>query len=314
MADAVTLDDIVRARQRLRPHVEATPLEQAPQLGDKIWLKLENANKTGSFKIRGALNAVLSLDAAARDKGIIAVSSGNHAGAVAFAAHATGAAAQILMPVTTPQKKVDNVRRYGAEALLVGDTYDQAEAEALRRVSDGGAWISPYNDPHVIAGAGTIGLEIMEQLASVERVVVPVSGGGLIAGVALALKQLQPHVEVIGVNARSAPAMYNVFNDTKLPQQWDTLADALSGDIEPGSITLPIARRFVDEMALVTEEEIASAMRFMHETGDWVVEGGGAVAVAAQLHEVLPRDGRATALVVSGGNVDADVLRRALLA
>ena len=314
MADKVALDDIVRARQRLRPHVEATPLERAPQLGENIWLKLENANKTGSFKIRGALNAVLSLDEAARDVGIIAVSSGNHAGAVAFAAHATGASAQILMPVTTPRKKVDNVIRYGAEALLVGDNYDQAEAEALRRASAGGHWISPYNDPQVIAGAGTIGLEIMEQLPSVARVVVPVSGGGLIAGAALALKQLKPDVEVIGVNARSAPAMYNFFNNANLPQQWDTLADALSGDIEPGAITLPIARRYVDSIVLVTEQEIASAMRFMHEQQGWVVEGGGAVAVAALLHDVIPRDGCATALVVSGGNVDVDVLRRTLLA
>ncbi len=314
MADAVTLGDIVRAQNHLRPHLQPTPLERVPQLGDNVWLKLENANKTGSFKIRGALNAVLSLDEAARDSGIIAVSSGNHAGAVAYAAQATGASAQILMPVTTPQKKVDNVLRYGAEALLFGDNYDQAEAEALRRANDGGAWISPYNDPQVVAGAGTIGLEIMGQLPSVERVVVPVSGGGLIAGVAAALKQVKPEIKVIGVNARSAPAMYNAFNNSNLPQQWDTLAEALSGDIEPGAITLPIARRYVDEMALVSEEEIASAMRFMHKTGGWVVEGGGAVAVAALLHGVIARDDRVTALVVSGGNVDADVLRRVLFA
>ena len=253
---------------------------------------------------------MLSLDEAARNKGIIAASSGNHAGAVAYAAQLTGASAQILMPATTPQKKVDNVLRYGAEALLIGDNYDQTEAEALRRASAGGAWISPYNDAQVIAGAGTIGLEIMEQLPDVERVVVPVSGGGLIAGVAMALKQLKPDVEVIGVNARSAPAMYNVFNDANLPQQWDTLAEALSGDIEPGSITVPIALRYVDEMALVSEEQIASAMRFLHEQRGWAVEGGGAVAVAALLHEVVPCDGRVTAAVVSGGNVDADVLRR----
>ena len=254
MPESVSIGDIIRARERLRPHLQATPLEQAPQLGEDIWLKLENTNKTGSFKIRGALNAVLSLDEASRNKGIIAASSGNHAGAVAYAAQLTGASAQILMPATTPQKKVDNVLRYGAETLLIGDNYDQTEAEALRRASAGGAWISPYNDAQVIAGAGTIGLEIMEQMPDVERVVVPVSGGGLIAGVAMALKQLKPDVEVIGVNARSAPAMYNVFNDANLPQQWDTLAEALSGDIEPGSITVPIALRYVDEMALVSEE------------------------------------------------------------
>ena len=153
----------------------------------------------------------------------------------------------------------------------------------------GRTWVSPYNDARVIAGAGTIGLEIVDQLPAVERVVAPVSGGGLIAGVAAALKGLKPEIEVIGVNAQSAPAMYNVFNDSELPQQWDTLAEALSGDIEPGSITLPIARKYVDEMILVTETQIASAMRFMIEKQGWVVEGGGVVGVAALLHDLLPR-------------------------
>jgi len=308
----VTLRDIIRADGRLSPHLPPTPLEAAPKLGDKIWLKLENANKTRSFKIRGALNAILSLSDEERAKGIIAASSGNHAGAVAYAAQMTGAAATILMPSTTPKKKVENVKRYGAEALLFGDTYDEAEAEALRRAHAGWTWLSPYNDPRVIAGAGTIGIEILQQLPDVQRVVAPVSGGGLVAGVAAALKQVDPAIEVIGVNAESAPAMYNAFHDRRLPQVWDTLADALSGEIEEGSITLPICQEYLDDMALVSEEEMAAAMRFLLETQGWVVEGGGAVAVAAQMHDALPRDGAATALVVSGGNVDASVLRRLL--
>ena len=216
------------------------------------------------------------------------------------------------MPKSTPQKKVKNVQRYGAEAVLFGDNYDEAEAEALRRAAEGGTWVSPYNDAGVIAGAGTIGLEILEQLPPVERVVVPVSGGGLIAGIAAAVKQLNPAIEVVGVNARSAPAMYNVFHEEALPQVWDTLADALSGDIEAGSITVPISRRYVDDIVLVSEDEIATAMRYMLEVAGWVVEGGGAVGVAALLHGVVPADGRATALVVSGGNVDLAVLRRAV--
>lgn len=312
MPEPVTLGDIVRAGQRLRAHLGPTPLEAAPTLGDNAWLKLENANKTHSFKIRGALNAILSLDEAAREQGIIAASSGNHAGALAYAAHAADASAQILMPTNTPGKKIDNVRRYGAEAVLYGDNYDQAEAEALRRVARGGAWVSPYNDARVIAGAGTIGLEILEGLPAVERVIVPVSGGGLIAGVATAVKGLKPDIEVIGVNAESAPAMYNLFYGSDKPQVWQTLAEALSGDIEPGSITVPISRRLVDDVALVSERQIAAAMRYMIETQGWVVEGGGAVGVAALLHDVLPRDGRVTAIVVSGGNVDGDVLRRVL--
>lgn len=308
----VTLADVIRAGHRLAPHLPPTPLAAAPELGENIWLKLENANITASFKIRGALNAILSLSAEEHSLGIIAASSGNHAGAVAYAAQLTGAAAQILMPKGTPKKKVDNVRRYGAQAVLLGDNYDEAETEALRRAREGGSWISPYNDPRVIAGAGTIGVEIVQQLPDVERVVVPVSGGGLIAGVATAVKALNPGIEVIGVNAASAPAMYNFFHGASLPQAWDTLADALSGEIEAGSITLPICRRYLDDMILVSEELMAAAMRLMLETPGCVVEGGGAVAVAAVMHDIVPRDGRTTALVVSGGNVDLAVLRTLL--
>ena len=305
------LADIVRAQHRLRPHLQPTALEPAPDLGGNVWLKLENSNRTHSFKVRGALNAILSLSDDERKQGIVAASSGNHAAALAYAAQLTGASAQILMPRTTPQKKVKNVGRYGAEAVLFGDNYDEAEAEALRRAAERGTWVSPYNDARVIAGAGTIGLEILEQLPQVERVVVPVSGGGLIAGIAAAVKQLDPAIEVVGVNAKSAPAMYNVFYEATHPQVWDTLADALSGDIEAGSITLPISQRYVDKIVLVSEAEIVAAMRLMLAAG-WVVEGGGAVAVAALLHGIVPADGRATALVVSGGNVDLAVLRRVL--
>ena len=305
----VTLGDIIRAGHRLAPHLPPTPLEAAPELGESVWLKLENANKTRSFKIRGALNAILSLSAEERARGIIAASSGNHAGAVAYAAHLTGASAQIVMPKSTPKKKVDNVKRYGAEAVLFGDNYDEAEAEALRRVREGGTWISPYNDSRVISGAGTIGVEMLQQLPELRRVVVPVSGGGLIAGIATAVKELNPEIEVIGVNAKSAPAMYNAFHGADLPQVWDTLADALSGEIETGSITLPICQRYLDDMRLVSEEQIAAAMRFMLETLGWVVEGGGAVGVAAVMYDLMPRDGAPTAVVVSGGNVDLAVLR-----
>ena len=306
------LGDIVRAQHRLRPHLQPTPLEPAPDLSAKVWLKLENSNRTHSFKVRGALNAILSLSEDEQKRGIIAASSGNHAAAVAYAAQLTGASASILMPKTTPQKKVKNVQRYGAEAVLFGDNYDEAEAEALRRAAEGGTWVSPYNDAAVIAGAGTIGLEILEQLPPVERVVVPVSGGGLIAGIAAAVKQLNPAIEVIGVNAKSAPAMYNIFYEATHPQVWDTLADALSGDIEAGSITVPISQRYVDKIVLVSERQIAAAMRYMLEVAGWVVEGGGAVAVAALLHGVVHADGRASALVVSGGNVDLAELRRVL--
>ena len=312
MEDCLALGEIVVAQHRLRAHLRPTPLEAAAELGANVSLKLENANLTHSFKIRGALNAILSLDDKARANGIITASSGNHAGAVAYAAHLSGASAQILMPVTTPKKKVSGVRRYGAEAVLYGDNYDQTEAEALRRAESGLTWVSPYNDRQVIAGAGTIGVEIVSELPEVERVLVPVGGGGLIAGVATALKEIKPEIEVIGVNADSAPAMYNVFHRTDKPQVWETLAEALSGEIEAGSITVPICKRYLDDMVLVSEERIAAAMRFMIEVQGWVVEGGGAVGVAALLQGAVPRDDRVTAVVVSGGNVDVDRLKRIL--
>jgi threonine dehydratase len=308
----VTLGDIIRAGQRLAPHLPATPLEASPELGADVWLKLENANKTHAFKIRGALNAIMSLNDEVRARGIIAASSGNHAGALAYAAQMTGVSAQILMPRSTPIKKIKNVKRYGADALLFGDNYDEAEAEALRRVREGRTWISPYNDPRVIAGAGTIGVELLQQLPDLRRVLVPVSGGGLIAGLATAVKEINPAIEVIGVNAKSAPAMYNAFHGDNKPQVWDTLADALSGEIEDGSITVPICRRYLDDMVLVSEQQIAEAMRFMLETQGWLVEGGGAVGVAALLHDIAPGDGAPTAVVVSGGNVDLSVLRNIL--
>lgn len=309
----VTFPDIINAHHRIAPYLPPTPLEAAPDLGERIFLKLENANKTHSFKVRGALNAILSLDEAARTRGIVAASSGNHAQGVAYAAHLVGAKAQILMPKHTPEKKVKGVQRYGAEAILFGDNYDEAEAEGLRRGRDEGlTWVSPYNDPNIIAGAGTIGLEIVQQSPDVERVVVCVSGGGLIAGVATAVKALRPDCEVIGVNALSAPAMYNEFYNTQKPQVWDTLAEALSGEIEAGSITIPIARVHVDKMVLVTEAWIAAAMRWMISTQGWLVEGGGAVGVAAMLYSIIPDNGKVTAVVVSGGNVDLSTVQQVL--
>lgn len=310
----VEFADIVNAQMRLKPYLQPTPLESAaPALGFNTWLKLENANKTHSFKIRGALNAVLSLDEAARQRGIIAASSGNHAQGVAYAAKRVGAKAQILMPEHTPKKKVEGVRRYGADAVLFGSNYDETEAEALRRARDEKmTYVSPYNDARVVAGAGTIGLEIVEALPDVERVVVCVSGGGLIAGVALAVKSLRPDCEVIGVNAESAPSMYNVFYETQLPEDWETLAEALSGDIEAGSITVPICQQYVDRIVLVSEAQIAEAMRWMLRVQGWLVEGGGSVGVAALLTGVIPADDGPTAVVVSGGNVDPETLQTVL--
>jgi threonine dehydratase len=305
--------DIINAEMKIRPFLAPTMLEPAPDLASDTFLKLENTQLTHSFKIRGALNAVLSLNDEERQRGIVTASSGNHAQGVAYAAHLTGTQAQVLMPKHTPQKKVRGVQRWGAEAVLWGDNYDETETEALRRARDEGLhYVSAYNDRFVMAGAGTIGIEIVRQMPDVERVLVCVSGGGLIGGVATAIKHLRPQAQVIGVGAQSAPAMYNRFHGTDYAEQWETLAEALSGDIEEGAITVPIVMNHVDNIVLVSEEQIATAMRWLVEVQGWLVEGGGAVGVAAVLHDVVPRNNKKTAIVVSGGNLDASTLMRVL--
>jgi threonine dehydratase len=310
----VQLADIALARYRLAPYLQPTPIEAAPDLGDNIWLKLENTNKTHSFKIRGALNAMLNLSEDARKRGILAASSGNHAQGIACAAWLLGARARILMPTHTPKRKVNGVRRWGAEAVLFGATYDDAEAEARRLERDeGNPFVSPYNDPFVVAGAGTTGMEIVEALPTVERVLVPASGGGLISGVAVALKSLRPAAEVIAVCAESAPAPYNWLHNTQLPQVWDTLAEALSGEIERGSITFDLMKRYVDRAVLVSEQAIAKSMRWMADIQGWMIEGGGAVGIAALQTEAVPIDGKHTVIIVSGGNVDGETLRKVLI-
>jgi threonine dehydratase len=305
--------DILLARHRLAQYLYPTPLEATHDLGRAVWLKLECANRTHSFKVRGALNALLSLDETERARGMVTASSGNHAQGVAYAAQLVGLSARILMPVHTPQRKVEGVRRHGGEAILYGETYDEAEAEArLLERTDGLMFISPYNDSRVIAGGGTVGLEILDQLKGVERVLVPAGGGGLISGIGLAMKSANPSIEVIGVCAVSTPALYNAYYGTAHPQIWDTLAEALSGEIEGGSITIPLARQVVNQVVLVSEEAIAEAIRWLLFRQGWVVEGGGAVGIAALLSGVVKADDRPTAVVISGGNVDEKVLRQVI--
>jgi threonine dehydratase len=311
--DPLALADIALARYRLARYLSPTPIEAAPGLGGRVWLKLENVNQTHSFKIRGALNAMLALNDAARARGIIAASSGNHAQGIACAAHLLGVRARIVMSTHTAQRKIDGVRRWSGEAILYGEGYTEAEQEARRlQRADGLTYISPYNDAQVVAGQGTIGLEILDALPDVERVIVPVGGGGLISGVALAIKQLKPSVEVVGVNPLLAPTMYNHFHDNDLPDLAFSIADALPGDIEADSITLALTKRYVDDMKLTSEDEIKAAMRWLLATQGWLVEGGGAVGVSLLLAGHLPDDGKRTCVVISGGNVDAAVVKQIL--
>ncbi len=308
----VALQDILQARNRLRPYLQPTPLEAAPGLGPDVWLKLEQVNPTHSFKVRGAINAALLLTDDERRRGIVTASSGNHAQAVAYAARLFGLSATIVMPEHTPQRKVSGTRRYGAGVILHGDFYDHAEQHArdLER-REGRTYVSAYNDRRVIAGAGTCGLEIVEQNPAIARVVVPTGGGGLLGGMAMAIRSLIPQAEIIGVNARSAPAMYNAFYGTDHPQVADTLAEALSGAIE-GDRTIRLCQEQVDRIVLVSEAAIAEAMRWLLREQGWLVEGGGAVGVAALLDGQVEADDRPTAVVLTGSNLDDETLRRVL--
>jgi threonine dehydratase len=274
------LRDIVAARRRIQPYLTPTPLEAAPGLGEGIFLKLEQVNPTHSFKVRGAFNAVLSLTPEERARGIVAASSGNHAQALALAAAHFGLSAKVVMPAHTPRRKVEGTRRHGAEVVLYGDLYDYAEQHARQlEASEGRTYVSPYNDPRIIAGAGTCGLEMLEQNPALERVIVPVGGGGLIAGIATAVKAIHPQAEVIGVNIAASPAMYNAFYGTTYPQVAETLAEALSGEIE-GDLTIRLCKQAVDRIVRVDEDATAAAMRWLLDEQGWLIEGGGAVGVA----------------------------------
>lgn len=303
----ITLADMVKAEKRIRPHLPPTPIESS--LADNIYLKLENLNLTRSFKIRGALNAILSLAEEEKAKGIIAASAGNHAQGVAYAAQLAGISATIVMPAHTPTRKVEGTRRYGANVILHGEGYTEAENYALEQ--HGMTFVSPYNHPQVIAGQGTIALELFEQLPHLERVIVPVSGGGLISGIGLVCKALNPTCEVIGVLSTTTPPMYNYFYGTNLPNG-ETIAEGLEGDIEAGSITLEMCKQYTDKILLVEETLIGDNIRWMLETHNWVIEGAAAVGVAAIRGGLVLDDGKTTAVIISGANLDYFALQSLL--
>lgn len=308
----VTLRDIMAAQRRIKPYFNPTPLEAAPDLGPDVYLKLEHVNPTHSFKVRGAFNAMLSLDEAAQARGIVTASSGNHAQALAYGASLFGLGAKIVMPTHTPQRKVNGTRRFGAEVVLHGDYYDYAEEHARQlEQTEGRTFVSPYNDPLIVAGAGTCGLEIIQQNPAIERVLVPVGGGGLIAGISTAMRAINPAIEIIGVNVLASPAMHNALHGTDLPQIPETLAEALSGEIE-GTLTIDLCRQNVDRIVLVDEAETAEAMRWLLHQQGWLIEGGAAVGVAAILSGKVPADGKATAVVLTGSNIDAATLEQVL--
>ena len=314
--EPVTLASIQEARARIGDATYVSPCQQSHDLsalaGLPLHLKLENLQRTGSFKERGALNKLLTLSHAERERGVITASAGNHAQGVAFHAAARDIRAQIVMPLATPQIKVAATRGFGAEVILHGANYDEAYEEALRRChEEGRTFIHPFDDAEVISGQGVIGLELLEQVPDIEAVVVPIGGGGLIGGVACALKETNPKIRVVGVEPEKLPSMLRAREDGH-PVTIDaqaTIADGIAVR-RAGDLTLPLVSRYVDEIVTVDDEEIASAILILLETEKTLAEGAGAAALAAVLRTKTDLRPRRTAVLVSGGNIDVTLLAR----
>ena len=312
----VTLDKIYHASSVLKNVARKTDLIDAPNLSadTQIFLKTENLQITGSFKLRGAYYKVSQLSDEQKQAGIVACSAGNHAQGVALAATKMGIRSVICMPDGAPISKVEATKRLGAEVILVRGTYDDAYSHALALQEKAGAtFIHPFDDDAVIIGQGTIGLEILEQLADVDAIVVPIGGGGLISGVAYAVKNLNPNVKVYGVQAASAASMFESVM-TKKPVTLETVPTFADGIAvkTPGQNTLSLVEEYVDEIVTVSEDEIAAAILALMEKQKLVSEGAGAVSVAAAMFNKLPLAGQKVVCILSGGNIDVNILSRVI--
>ena len=312
----MTARDILAARVRLAATVVATPCAYSETLsvmtGSRVFVKLENLQITGSFKERGAANLLLQLAPAERRRGVIAASAGNHALAVAFHAARLGIAAVVVMPESAPLGTVMAARRHGAEVILVGENYDAAHARAKEIEAERDlVFVHPFDDPRVIAGQGTIGLEIVEQVPGLDAVVVPVGGGGLIGGIGLAVKTEQPAVRVIGVQAEEMPSMKAALaaGQRVMVPPATTIADGIAVR-RAGDHTFDLARRYVDDVVSVDEEEIANAILLLLEIEKTVAEGAGAVPLAALVNKRAALEAKTVALVLSGGNIDVNLIAR----
>ena len=310
----LTFEMIQEAKRALEGIARKTPLDPAPKFGANVYIKSENLQLTGAFKLRGAYNKIRSLTPEERERGVIACSAGNHAQGIALSAAKLGIRSIICMPAGAPISKVEATRSYGAEVVLVPGVYDDAAREAERLTQEHGyTFAHPFNDPCVIAGQGTIGLEILEQLPEVEQVVVPIGGGGLISGVAMAVKTLKPSCRVIGVQAAGAASMY-ASRRAGRPVELDgvaTIADGIAVK-KPGELTYEMVKNYVDDIALVTEDEIAAAILALIEKQKMIAEGAGAVSVAAAMFHKFPLEGKKVVSLISGGNIDVTSLSRVI--
>lgn len=312
----VTLQSIKAAAGRIRDSIFLSPFVRSETFSgltdNSIFFKLENLQMTGSYKERGALNKILLLTGDERRRGVIAASAGNHAQAVAYHATQRGIAAQICMPLTTPLVKVSATRGYGAEVILAGANYDEACHEAVRRCGEQGlTFIHPFDDEAVIAGQGTLGIEMLTQQPDIEVLVIPIGGGGLIGGVACAVKETNPKVRVIGVQTSKLPSMKAAVENggpVVLPAKV-TIADGIAVRCA-GAVTFPIVKKYVDEIVTVDDEEIANAILLLLEKEKTLTEGAGAVAAAAVLQRKIRETGKKVGVLIGGGNIDVSLLSR----
>lgn len=315
----IRVEDIKCAQEALTPYIQNTPLNRSAFFSNfccgEVYLKLENLQVTNSFKARGAFNKLLNLSRKEKTLGIITASAGNHGQAVAYAAKKLGLPSKVVVPKTTPHVKINGIRRHGADLVLFGDNYDKAEQHAkYLSKKDGCTYISPYDDKFVIAGQGTVGLEIVEKLPKIDVVIVPVGGGGLISGVSIAVKSVKPAIEVIGVQSEASPVMYESIEAGKIvsPAKTKTIAEGLSGGIENGSLTFEIARNCINKMLLVKEATIRHAIYLLWAHEKQVVEGSGAAAVAPILEYSKLFKGKTVVCVITGGNIDEELFKTIL--
>lgn len=310
----LSLKMIQNAKEVLNGIATETPLFQSKFINPDadVYIKCENMQVTGSFKLRGAYYKTANLTEEEAMHGVVACSAGNHAQGVALAAKKKGIQAVICMPAGAPLAKVEATKSYGAEVVLVPGVYDDAAAKAAELKEEKGyTFLHPFNDDYVMAGQGTIGLEILEHLEEVEVVLVPIGGGGLISGVACAIKELKPECKVYGVQAEGAPSMFNSIRDGKIETlaEVNTVADGIAVK-QPGDKTFEMCQKYVDGVVTVSEEEIASAILMLLEKHKMVAEGAGAVSVAAAMYNKADIQGKKTVCIISGGNVDINILDR----
>ncbi|HHZ03107.1 MAG TPA: threonine/serine dehydratase [Tissierellia bacterium] len=312
----VNFNDVVSARDRIKKYISLTPLDFSMVLSKertKVYLKLECQQKQKAFKVRGALSKISSLTDEEKERGVIAVSSGNHGAGVSFASYLLGIKnAKVFVPETAPKAKVDKIKYYGAEIVQVGKNYDEAHKVALDEMKKNNmTYIDSCSDVQLIAGQGTVGLEIMEQNSDIDTIIVPIGGGGLITGISVAAKHMNPNVKIIGVQTAACPAMVKSLEDNVLYEEFpseDSICDALIGGVT--EIPFKMAKKCIDDILVVSEESIRKATKLLLTEEKVVAEPSGAVGVAALLENPKYFEGKNIAIVISGGNLDKDLMEK----